>query len=266
MKIDIFHILFVLIILTNCEKNPDPAELVEGQNMLTKIIQFRNLEELTELERNRAGDIGITDIKAFGEQAVSASEIKAHFYNDQPAIITHGPLVVGPINILPNQVNVYRTTKNEREEVQALFGRQINIQLKGISGIEILSSTIVMPAAIFVGSPVGNQLKDIISRNQLILWNSDPTNADGVYIFIDFIPERVNNENFSTASAYRRVIKVNDSGSFQLNPNHFGTIPAGAYIRIGAARGLYVVEKTSGNEDAYLIYIYTAAFQDFFIE
>ncbi|MEM1323480.1 MAG: hypothetical protein AAGG75_24660, partial [Bacteroidota bacterium] len=224
MKYNIYlFIACITVVFSACVK--EESSLVEPQKSKTE--KLVDLVILNKIFNDRTGDISIANTKGFGPQeggVVSASIIRASFYNDKKERENAGVLNVSGIELSPDPKNnnIYSSHQlDDNVSISSLFGQNVALNLEGLADRNteyVLSDSIDLPKEIFVSSPFV-YVQDTIQRDVTINWNADPNNSYDVFILIDYHPDEPFNEAASIVypKRYYKVIPTPDDGTHQLS-------------------------------------------------
>ena len=262
-------ILFISVYSVSCKKEKIFEAVAPQFRKLEKVTSMIGLKQML---NNASGSVGITNLKPFGpEQFLSGggpSEVYADFF-DSEGRVTFGALEVQGITITPSAFDYYKSDPSDRPTIQSYFGDVQPIRLYAFEEADedlLFEQSIYLPKELFVYPPMQRGTYRI-TQTTTLRWNPDPQNVNGIFILIDFLPDGEENSGKYTTSfvSHRKLIYTEDDGAYQLQASDFNKIPSGAYVSFIVGRGDYV-ETIGSNDKSYILYSFTGAVADFFVD
>jgi len=242
--------LFSTIIFTNCNKEG----LIISEPIVPTFLESI-LNAHTCIEDDYNGNIVIQSYKTIHTQQIGTAKISGQFYGTDE-LENKGNFKIGNIiSIAANDQNRYES----KTSIDDLDGGTKVISL-GDTNNTFFSESFTFPKMVKMIYPSIHDDFIIEAESNPITWEVDPNNNIGVAIIIEYLPDYLGNDVFSSQGYDKIVLNtkiIPDNGSYSFESSDFDNIPDGALITARIARiGCDSIEdKVTGGQ--YLIYVAT---------
>lgn len=262
-----FSTVFIIISLSllSCKKDV----IQNTKSVKDTITGYFELKDLN----NNNGSISFNSGKSFAPNSKAVYQVSSVLFDKEGNQIKLGNLNINDLVIQPTHQGIISTDIKISDQIGSLYGKELNIQaFKDNSGLNaradeiLLNSNLRLPSEIRIISPSPTTAGPTIRRTEIIRWIPDPGNTKKMFIAIEFDPNRGDNKNFKSNKANANYVEVDDTGSYQLQPNDFKGIPNKSSITIYIARGNYTKTTSVSGREKYAVLGYSMAQHQFISE